>query len=91
MDTFLAAIIVLAIAIAAMCIGIIVKGRFPETEVSRNEDMRKLGIKCVKEDEESLSGGRQGRRKSSACSAVFSDACIGCGLFPGNRVGNAEK
>ena len=36
MDTFLAALIILAIGIAAMCIGIIVKGRFPETEVSRN-------------------------------------------------------
>ena len=30
MDTFLAALIILAIGIAAMCIGIIVKGRFPE-------------------------------------------------------------
>ena len=50
MRTLLAAILILAIAIARRCVGIIVKGRFPETEISRNENMRKMGIKCVNEE-----------------------------------------
>lgn len=91
MDTFLAALIILAIGIAAMCIGIIVKGRFPETEVSRNENMRKMGIKCINEDEDSLTGGPR-RKKATACSGVYSDACAGCGLYPGHETaGNAER
>ena len=83
MKTLLAAILVLAIAIALMCVGIIVKGKFPETEVSRNEDMRRLGIKCAKEEEmESLRKGKKGR-ETGACSGNYSDACIGCGFYKG--------
>ena len=89
MKTFLAALVILAIGIAAMCIGIIVRGRFPETEVSRNENMRRMGIRCVKEDEASLTGGGSERGRQTACSGVFSDACIGCGLYPGQNGGNA--
>lgn len=83
MKTLLAAILLLAIAIALMCVGIIVKGRFPETEVSRNENMRKLGIKCAREEEEEmLRKGRRGKDAKS-CSGNYSDACIGCGLYKG--------
>ena len=67
MKTLLAAILLLAIAIALMCVGIIVKGKFPETEVSRNENMRRLGIKCAKEEEmEMLRKGRKGKITSAA-------------------------
>ena len=81
MRTFLAAILILAIAIALMCVGIIVKGKFPETEVSRNENMRKLGIKCPNEEEKEMSGTERQRQKSKSCTGIYSDACIGCGFY----------
>lgn len=83
MKTLLAAILLLAIAIALMCVGIIVKGKFPETEVSRNENMRRMGIKCAKEEEmEMLRKDRRGKDPKS-CSGNYSDACIGCGFYKG--------
>ena len=81
MKTLLAAILILAIAIALMCVGIIVKGRFPETEVSKNENMRKLGIRCAREEEEEML--RKGRGRNKECSGNYSDACIGCGFYKG--------
>lgn len=47
--TVLAAAILLGIGVLGMCFNIIFRknGKFPETEVSRNENMRKLGIKCM--------------------------------------------
>ena len=84
MRTLLAAILILAIAIALMCVGIIVKGRFPETEVSKNENMRKLGIKCMNEQEKELFGSERQRRKSKSCTGVYSDSCIGCGFYKNN-------
>lgn len=81
MKTLLAAILILAIAIALMCVGIIVKGRFPETEVSRNENMRRMGIKCMREQEEDMLGAERRKRKSKSCSGEYSDACAGCGFY----------
>jgi len=39
--------------VLALSISIIVKknGKFPETEVGRNRNMRKLGIRCTKQEE----------------------------------------
>ncbi|MBR5398096.1 MAG: hypothetical protein IK145_09625 [Bacteroidales bacterium] len=71
MKTVLAAILILAAAIALMCVGIIFKGKFPETEVSRNENMKKLGIKCMREQEEEL----------KSCTGKYSEDCVGCGFY----------
>ena len=81
MKNLLAAILILAIAIALMCVGIIVKGRFPETEVSKNKNMRKLGIKCPSEQEKEMFGTERQRQKSKSCTGTYSDACIGCGFY----------
>lgn len=72
MRTLLAAILILAIAIALMCVGIIVKGRFPETEISKNEKMRELGIKCMNEQE---------KERIKSCSRGYTDACTGCEFY----------
>jgi hypothetical protein len=69
--TVLAAILILAAAIALMCVGIIFKGKFPETEVSRNENMKKLGIKCMREQEEEI----------KSCTGKYSEDCVGCGFY----------
>ena len=71
MKTVLAAILILAAAIVLMCVGIIFKGKFPETEVSRNENMKKLGIKCMREQEEEL----------KSCTGKYSEDCVGCGFY----------
>ncbi|MBQ5411104.1 MAG: hypothetical protein IIU20_04955 [Bacteroidales bacterium] len=71
MKTVLAAILILAAAIALMCVGIIFKGKFPETEVSRNENMKKLGIKCMREQEEEI----------KSCTGNYSEDCVGCGFY----------
>ena len=71
MKTVLAAILILAAAIALMCVGIIFKGKFPETEVSRNENMKKFGIKCMREQEEEI----------KSCTGKYSEDCVGCGFY----------
>ncbi len=71
MKTVLAAILILAAAIALMCVGIIFKGKFPETEVSRNENMKKLGIKCMREQDEEI----------KSCTGKYSEDCVGCGFY----------
>ena len=38
---------IVAICAFFLCIGIIIKGKFPNTHVSRNKEMRKRGIGCV--------------------------------------------
>ena len=38
---------IVAISVLFLCIGIIIKGKFPNTHVSRNKEMRKRGIGCV--------------------------------------------
>lgn len=81
MKTLLAAILILVIAIALMCVGIIVKGKFPETEVSKNENMRRLGVKCMHEQEKELFGTERQRQRSKSCTGTYSDQCAGCGFY----------
>lgn len=53
MEVFLAAVVVLGIAIFGMCFNIIFRkdGKFPEYEVGSNSKMREMGIKCMKEEQ----------------------------------------
>jgi hypothetical protein len=76
MQTFL--IFALVIAFCVLCLEVKVllskKGKFPETEIGRNEEMRKRGITCAREDELNL------RSKSHGQPAGGSEACAGCSL-----------
>ena len=38
---------IVAICVFFLCIGILIKGRFPSLHVSGNKEMRKRGIGCV--------------------------------------------
>ena len=38
---------IVAICVFFLCIGILIKGRFPNMHVSGNKEMRKRGIGCV--------------------------------------------
>ncbi len=83
MKTILAAIILLGIGVFGMCFNIIFRknGKFPETDISRNENMRKMGIKCMGEEERELLSKNKNVRKSASCTGSYSDACAGCGLY----------
>lgn len=60
---FFIVVILVAIAMAGLAIGVLIKGKFPDTHVGHNSDMKKLGITCAKND----SALCQGRSKSDGC------------------------
>jgi hypothetical protein len=82
LQTLIATFVILAIGVFGMCFNIIFRknGKFPETEISRNENMRKLGIKCMREQDEEIFSQKK-PQKNGVCSGEFSDSCIGCGLY----------
>jgi hypothetical protein len=51
--TLIISIFLLAICVAGMAISILLKknGKFPITEIGANPNMRKLGLRCPKEEE----------------------------------------
>jgi hypothetical protein len=51
MQVFVLTLILIALCFAALGIRIWIKGEFTENEIGRNKNMRKLGIKCVKNEE----------------------------------------
>ena len=53
MEVFIAALLLVALCVFGLCFNIIFRkdGKFPETEIENNIEMRKRGIKCAKEDE----------------------------------------
>ena len=68
-QVFIIVIVLIAIAVAGLSIGIIVKGKFPETHVGHNVEMKKLGIKCAKDDSD-LCQGCQNTELCHACNGV---------------------
>ena len=83
LKTLLAAVLFLGICIFGMCFNIIFRkdGKFPETEVSKNENMRKLGIKCMKEQEDEMFAARRKASTQTGCTGEYSDACTGCSFY----------
>jgi hypothetical protein len=64
----LLAVVLVTIAVIAMAITILLKkgGRFPDSHIEHNPNMRKLGIKCAKVD-------------NMGCNPVKKDSsCAGC-------------
>ncbi|HCT94648.1 MAG: hypothetical protein A2X19_07615 [Bacteroidetes bacterium GWE2_39_28] len=64
MSLIILSVIVVAICVALMSFNIIFRknGKFPETEIGHNKEMRKLGLKCAKTDERIL------WKKGNSCS-----------------------
>ena len=50
MEIFIAALVLVALCVFGLCFNIIFRkdGKFPETEIENNREMRKRGIKCAK-------------------------------------------
>ena len=77
MKVFLAALLLVALCVVGLCFNIIFRkdGKFPETEIENNREMRKRGIKCAKEDEIKLWG-----KKDENGNPVCGDGgCASCG------------
>jgi len=59
-QTFIIAAALVSLAVVGLAIGIIVKGKFPQIHAGHNDEMKKLGITCAKNDRMLC----QGRTKS---------------------------
>ena len=68
LETIYITLAIVAICVFFLCIGIIIKGKFPNTHVSGNKEMRKRGIGCVQSQD------REARKKNKhAISEVEKD------------------
>ena len=89
MKVFLLALAVIALCVFGLCFNIIFRkdGQFPQFDVGSNEEMRKRGIKCMREVQEEIpltGGSRDGKARSGKqkiCSGEYSEACKGCSLY----------
>lgn len=73
MTTFLVAAALLAVCVFGMCFNIIFrKKEFPKFDVGSNEEMRKRGIRCFKDEDADLHGKH--------CTGNYSEACKDCSL-----------
>ena len=75
MKVFLAALILVGLCVVGLCFNIIFRkdGKFPETEIENNVQMKKLGIKCAKAEEMALWG-----KKNKPVSCKGDDGCSSC-------------
>ena len=74
MTTFLVAAAVLLLGVFGMCFNIVFrKKEFPKYDVGSNEEMKKRGIRCFKDEDAALHGKH--------CSGKFSDAGKDCSLY----------
>ncbi|MGN0191056.1 MAG: hypothetical protein ACI39U_05310 [Candidatus Cryptobacteroides sp.] len=78
---FIAVLVLVALCFIGLGFNIIFRkdGKFPETEISSNKQMKKLGIRCAKEEEMRLWSKKNGGRKPE-CSDLGCTDCAGCGL-----------
>ena len=85
LKVLLAAILLVGAGVFAMCFNIVFrKKEFPKSDVGSNENMRRLGIRCMKEVDAEIFSGRK-EKGGAVCTGTYSDACSDCGLY------NTEK
>ena len=73
MTTFLLALVIVAACVLGLCFNIIFrKKEFPKYDVGSNEEMRKRGIRCFKDEDAAL--------HAKKCSGNYSEACKDCNL-----------
>lgn len=74
MKVFLAALVLVALCVFGMCFNMIFrKKEFPRYDVGSNEEMRKRGIRCYKDEDAAL--------HKKKCSGNYSEACKECSLY----------
>ena len=77
---FLTTIVLVALAFAGLGLNIFFRknGKFPQTEVGSNKDMKKLGITCTKHDE--MKKYRQEKKALQSVQPVGQPPLRDCGL-----------
>lgn len=88
MKVFLAALVIIGFGVAGMCFNIIFRknGQFPQTDVGSNENMKKLGIKCMREEDDERFSKMYGKKESGAgCSGSYGSSCKGCDLYSSKK------
>lgn len=82
MEVLLAAVILVGLCVAGMCFNIIFRknGKFPDTEISHNKELRKRGIVCAKEEELKIWGRKNGKGRPE-CSDIGCGDCHGCEIL----------
>ena len=74
MILFLVTLAAVALCVFGLCFNIIFrKKEFPKYDVGSNEEMKKRGIRCFKDEDAALHGKH--------CSGKYSDACKECSLY----------
>ncbi len=83
MKVFLAAVIFVGLCVLGLGFNIFFRknGRFPDTEIESNPAMRKLGIKCAKQEEIELWSSKPEGERPAGCDGNYSDACASCSLY----------
>lgn len=82
LTVFLITIVLVALAFAGLGLNILFRknGKFPQTEVGSNKNMKNLGITCTKQDEMKIfrQEKRSARSGSPASQLPVRDCGIGC-------------
>ena len=89
MKVFLADVLFIGLCVLGLGVSIFFRknGHFPETDISKNKDMKRLGITCPREDElraqgerfrnkSGMTGGESGM--TGKCTGEYTSACDGC-------------
>ena len=85
MKVFLAALLFIGLCVLGFGVNIFFRGKpFPEGEVSRNEDMKRLGIKCMHQIDSEIHDrkpSRDAKRTEGICDGKYDASCESCALY----------
>ena len=70
---FLAVLALVALCVLALSVGILAGRGFPKYDVGSNEEMRRRGIRCFKDEDAAL--------RRTVCTQEQTDACKDCQLY----------
>ena len=70
---FLVVLVLVALCVIGLSVGILAGRGFPKYDVGSNEEMRKRGIRCFKDEDAALHG--------KACTGNVSEACQDCQFY----------
>lgn len=80
MKVFLLAFFIVGLCVIGLAFNIIFRkdGKFPDTEIEHNKEMRKRGIQCAKVEEKILWGKKNKNRKATDCTSDCGSCGTGC-------------
>ena len=83
MKVFLATLVLVALCMVGLCFNLIFRknGHFPDTEIENNENMKKLGIKCAKEEEMALWRKKNPKEIPNCDGTGGCSSCSSCSFY----------